>query len=233
VRTQRVLRVATFLLGLSLASAPTALADQAGGVRDMGSGSLTGLQGNQGIRTDPATVAHVGYVHPTQIDTGSAGGDFVAIGTANGLGVSNCADDYDAGWTIYADGITGGVYWCTDYTQDAYTTGSNPSFQIQYKLCPQGSSTARWSLSFGGTVRKCQNQGTTTGKRAVTMIEVTCEAGGSCTTDRNIDVKYTNLTVAVGGSWVNFAANAEVKDPAYSVDYPNNNSVNAYLAPLN
>ena len=189
---------------------------------------VDGVKGNQGIRTDPATVNGVGYVHPVQIDTGGAGGDFVAIGTANGAGVDQCANDYDPRWTIYADGETGGIYWCYDYTQDAYTTGANPTFQIYYDFCAPSGPT-RWVLTFGGTQRRCVANSGTYGQLANVLLETT----GNSTTDRNIDVKYTNVKVNLSGSttWVDFAGTG-FADPNYSRQVPSGTSVNAYLAPL-
>lgn len=230
MRSHSVARALVTATVASLALAPLAVAlEQAGGARV--TASIDALSGNQGIRTDPATVQDVGYVHPTQIDTGAQGGDFVAVGTANGLGVSQCADDYDPRWTIYADGETGGIYWCADYTQDAFGAGANPTFAIVYQICPVGSGIARWALKFNGTLWRCQSQGTSSGAVAAVFLETT----GVGTVDRNIDVKYTNLKISLTGSaaYVNFDANAVVgPSPNYTVQFVNATSLNAYLAPL-
>lgn len=221
---------------LSLSAVPATLAtEQAGAIRAITNG-IDGLKGVQGIRTDPATVNGVGYVHPTQIDTGPLSGDFVAIGTANGLGAPgdpgqpSCADDYDPKWTIYADGETGGLYWCHDYTQDAYTTGATPSFQIYYDFCsPSGP--AAWVLTFSAVQRRCVQDGTTQGSAASVALETT----GSSLIDRNIDVMYTGLRINTSGSttWQTFSPNNTVAAPDYTVQIVSTTAVNAYLAPLN
>lgn len=237
MRKHRLGRALIAVAALSIVTTPLAVALEQAGYARIPTSAIDGVKGNQGIRTDPVTVNFVGFVHPTQVDTGAAGGDFVAIGTANGAGAPgdpgqpSCANDYDPKWTIYADGATGGLYWCADYTQDAYTTGANPTFQIYYDFCsPSGP--VRWVLSFGGVQRRCVNQGTTSGDSAIVMLETT----GASTTDRNIDVKYTNLKVNLTGSatWVNFDANFSVGGPApnYSIQIVNGTAVNAYLAPL-
>lgn len=195
-------------------------------------GTYEGIKGVQGIRTNPATVVGVGYVHPTQVDTGSPGGNFIAIGTANGAGVDNCADDYDPNWTGYWDGELGGVYFCEDFAPDAWGAGTSVSFQIEYRACP-GTSFDRWVLYLAGVKRFCKDMGSTSGSYIAVGIETT---GGS-TTDRNIDVKYTSLMRrgANQGSFVAWGAAGTQKlvDPNYSVDIVNDTSINTYLAPLN
>lgn len=222
---------------VSLTLAPPAVANEFAGAQRVSTlVAIDGLKGNQGIRTDPATVFGTGFVHAAQIDTGAQGGDFVAIGTANSAGAGgdpgqpSCADDYDPRWTIYADGITGGLYWCVDYTQDAYTTGANPTFQIEYGFCsPSGP--VSWVLTFAGTQRRCAANSGSAGSRAIVMLET----AGSSTTDRNIDVKYTTLKVNLTGfpTWLDFSATHQVgPDASYSVTLVSSTAVNAYLAPL-
>jgi hypothetical protein len=96
--------------------------------------NIDGIKGNQVIKTDPATVDDVGYAHPVQLDVGAPGGDFVAIGTFNGMGTSghaqDCADSYDSKWSVYTDGTIGGAYFCVTESVNAYAAGATPSFRI-------------------------------------------------------------------------------------------------------
>lgn len=222
------------MLGLSLVAlaiaSPAIAAEQEARRVDHTTQNIDAFKGFQGIRTDPATVSGVGYVHPTQVDVGAYGGDFVAIGTANGLGVDNCANDYDAKWTVYTDGVIGGVYRCDDEKLDAYTTGSNPSFTIQRAWCPSQSAT-RWLLFFGGTLWRCMSHSATGAIGAAAGLETT----GSSTTDRNIDVKYTGLNTSNinSSTWNAFGAGTSIHSPNYSYQYVSTTAFNVYLAPLN
>lgn len=228
---RRAFRALAAAMALSLAGADAANAEFAASITLAGSPIFDGLKGNMGIRTDPATVVGVGYVHITQADTGSTGGDFVAIGTANGLGVSSCANDYDAKWTGYYDRIIGGSYFCDDFSLDAYAAGSNPTFQIYYSFC-QAANANRWVMTFNGVQRTCMNAGTT-GAQA---LNIGLETTGGSTTDRNIDVKYTNLKKNLTGSttWSDLGnpGASLVIDPNYSYQFVSNTAQNFYLAPL-
>jgi hypothetical protein len=236
VQKSQLIRIGTAAILIVVAVAPMALARELAGAAYDNSIAIDGVTGNQGIRTDPATVVGVGYVHPTQIDVGPLGGDFVAVGTANGAGatgdagMSSCADDYDPKWTVYADGRSGGLYWCHDYTADAYTTGANPTFQITYSYCSAVSAN-RWVLKFAGTQRTCVSTGVSNGSEASVFLETT----GPSTTDRNIDVKYTNLQVTLTGNinWQNFNANYSFRDPSYVVTSPSGTAINCYSGVLN
>ena len=214
---------------LSLAISQIAIADFATARRTDPSAIYDGITGNQGIRTDPATVVGVGYVHIVQADVGAGGGDFVAIGTANGVGAGDfCADDYDPKWTIYVDRVIGGAYQCYDYTQDAYGAGANPTFEIRYKYCVAVHGN-RWVLTFAGVQRTCIYSASTGATRVLAGLETT----GDQVTDRNIDVRYTNmLRHDVGGLWVNMNANEEREDPSYRTDRPNSTQFDNYLPPL-
>ena len=216
---------------------PVFAQEQAGAAYIAGTGAVDGITGLMGIRTDPATVVGVGYVHPTQIDVGSLGGDFLAIGTANGAGApgdsgqSSCLNDYDARWTIYADGEIGGLYFCEDVQQDVYSTGDAPSFEIAYKTCA-ANGLQRWVLSLGGLQRRCYSQGSIGGIGGAVLLETT----GLSTTDRNIDVKYTGVKInkTLSTAWLDFNPTHYVgPSPSYTVQIVSSTSVNAYLAPLN
>ena len=194
-----------------------------------------GLRGNQGIRTDIATVAGITYVHITQADIGGYGNDFVAIGTAKGEGVAGCADDFDAGWDGYYDGSIADMYFCEDFSDDAWTTGSNPSFRIERTNCPTGGYPA-WVLTFAGTTRTCL----TTSATAAIALPVGLEVVSSPpnTTDRNIDVKYTNLNrnLTNSTSWVSYGTPAASDfncAQSYTCTIVSTTASNYYLAPLN
>lgn len=221
------------LLAAGLLAVPgsvLAIFEQCGTAAVSSTQNLDAIEGIQRIRTDPATVVGVGYVHPTQADVGAAGGDFVAIGTANGAGVDNCANDYDPEWTIYTDGEIGGVYFCNDHSLDVYAAGSDVSFMIRYTWCASQSSN-RWVMTMGGTVWACYSA-TSSASRVSAFIETT----GS-TTDRNIDVMYTSLEKSRTGTfaWEAFgdqSANRTVF-PLYSYRYVSTGAFDAYLAPMN
>jgi hypothetical protein len=204
-------------------------AEQEGRYRYRATVDFDAFKGYQGIRTDPATVSGVGYVHASQVDVGAVGGDFVAIGTAKGVGVESCADDYDAKWSIYTDGELGGVYFCNDEKVDAYAAGANPSFSIEYGFCPSTLSN-KWLLSMGGTLWSCYGSSSTTASRVSAMLETT----GSSTVDRNIDVKFTGLNWSLSGSssWTSFGTGTVVHSPSYSNSSVSSTAFNVYLAPL-
>lgn len=190
-----------------------------------------GIKGYMRIRTDPPTEAFVTYVHPTQADVGATGGDFVAIGTANGNGVNNCADDYDPLWSGYYDGRIGGVYFCEDFNLDHFGIGDNPAFRIYYTSCGTGGP-RQWTLVFAGNRHACLNMGTAAAQRLTLGLEV---VGSSI--DRNIDVKYTSLYRNQTNSydWQVLGKPAPsdfIIDPNYDYDWVSNTSQNFYLPPL-
>ena len=220
----------TSLVLLTALCAGTAAAVRAG--EDVGqiwwsySGTIDKFQGNQRIRTDPATVQGIGYIHPIYMDVGADGGDFVAVGTANGVGVDHCADDYDEKWTVYGDWVIGGIYHCWDFALDKYNAGANPTFKIARELCPigEGEYAYRWVLVFGGTLYRCLSHSAT----GADSVEAGLETTGPGNVDRNIDVTYTNLKI--DGS--NAGAPTWYRD---ATDYVNNyaNAVSdLFLAPL-
>lgn len=210
-----------------LAAAP-ASAEFAGGEIDHATVNLDGFRGNQGIRTDPATVNGIGYVHPAQLDIGDPNGSFLAIGTAKGVGVDNCANDYDAKWTIYTDGELQGVYFCDDQDVDAYSAGANPGFKIVYGNCLVTGNA--WELHMGNTLWRCISATSHKASRAIAMLETV-----GTNTDKNIDVKYTDLenNNDSSGTWHSWGTVDDLfADPNYTATQPIDTSINAYLAPL-
>lgn len=226
-------RTTAIALVFVLVSAPSTLAaEQAGSYASAGATStFDGFRGNMGIRTDPATVSGVGYVHAAQIDVGAAGGDFVAIGTSNGLGVSGtaCANDYDPRWTIYVDWVLGGVYGCADSALDVYGSGANPSFHLSWSWC-SALNRSTWVLLFDGVQRRCLTSANSVGSRVIAMLETT----GVSTTDRNIDVRYTNLNKNYGSgtTWFAYGTGIQVVAPNYTYQHVSSTAFNVYLAPL-
>lgn len=228
-RTRVLILAVAAILGSVAFVWPATATEQAGAYRQRAAQDFNGMKGRQAIRTNPATVFNVGYVHFNQIDTGAQGGDFIAIGTAKGLGVDQCPDRYSGSWSIYTDGMIAGVYFCREQDDDAYQAKTNPAFSITYEYCPLVNS-SRWVMSFGGTVWECIAATSNSGSRVAAALETT----GPSTVDRNIDVKFNSVkTRHAGGSWVDFAApGTHVVDPSYSVDTPFDGQINSYLAPL-
>lgn len=223
-------RTITSILALALiAGVQPAYGEVAVGYRLIATADMDGIRGNQGIRTDPATVGGIGYVHPVQADIGSAGNSFLAIGTYKGNGPDDCADDYDARWTVYVDGELGGTYFCRDVDQDAYGANTNPGFEIVYSNCP-GAGLPRWLLKFGGTLESCEQSGA----EGAVAVGVGLETTTTSTVDRNIDVVYRQLERRVqnNGNWQNLNPNTVSFDPNYLVSPVSDTRINVYLAPL-
>jgi hypothetical protein len=214
-----------------LAAAPALANEFALGIKT--AANLDGLLGRQNIRTDPATVTGIAFVHPTQVDAGVADGDFVGIGTYKGIGATganSCANDYDALWSIYRDQELNGVYSCYTIATDVYAAGANPSFQIQLTAC---SGSTRWALYFDGILRAC----VTAPLPYASGVAVGIETAGT-STDYNIDVKYLNLYKHFVGSGTWFAFGdcdfaPSFADPNYDVDGPSTIACNTFLPPLN
>lgn len=203
-----------------------------------------GIRGKQEIRTNPATVSGVAYVHHNQVRHSS--GDFIAIGTYMGLGAvgtgggSSCSNDYDADWSIYTDGEFTGVYFCLTIAQDVYVAGSNPAFSVAYAWCPSSLS-YRWVLALGGTnpasatIRDCRTTGWTAGDSVRSGLETCCVS-----TDRDIDVKYTQMKYNLnsGSTWYSIGNPSDTYgykyvDFDYRYTFVSNEAFNVYLTPLN
>lgn len=227
------LALLSMMIFVALPSSAWAVNEFSVGQRVQSSANLDGLRGNQGIRTNPGTVSGVSFVHPTQMDIGSQGGDFLAIGTYNGQGTTggstNCPSDFDLNWNVYVDGVLGGVYFCDRVQQDSYTKDVSPGFRIEWAPCI-GHDENRWLLYFGGTLWRCPNTSTSSAIRAIAGIEVVSSNG----VDRNVDAKYSSLNVNLTGStsWQSFSHNASQVDPSYSFGAVSSTAFNTFLAPL-
>lgn len=232
---RRVAAALAVSLVIAALSASIAAANEfSAGLRTRTSADLDGLRGNQDIRTSPGTISGVGFNHITQMDVGSSGASFVAVGTYNGKGTSghsqDCADDYDTGWSGYYDGEIAGVYFCQKFGDDNWHIGDAPAFRIQRgNDCFVGGN-AGWGLNFAGSQRACLNSGASGAIFAAAGLE----AQQSGTADRNIDVKYTSLDVSfnTGTGWSSFNRNGSSVDPNYSLTDVSNTAFNTFLAPL-
>lgn len=233
----RISRAAPLALGVFLATGQAALGvdplnEFAASITTAVSPVYDGLKGNLNTRTDPATISGIAYVHITQADVGSPGGTFIAIGVANGAGVDNCADDYDSLWTGYYDGEIGGLYFCEDFDHDFYGVGSNPNFKIYYEtgaLCGGN----RWILTLNGITRACLVTSGSSAQHVNVGLEVVSYPPDP--TDRNIDVKFTNLYMNLtnGTNWLELGTPQWLVDDFYTKSWVSNTAENFYLAPLN
>jgi hypothetical protein len=239
---RRVLRAFTLALALHLIAVSSAWAivnEFSATITSAPSPVYDGIKGNMNIRTDPATVVSVGFVHIVQADVGPLGGDFIAVGTSNGAGTDggqhDCANDYDPGWTGYYDYVLGGLYWCYLFSPDAWAVGNNPSFKIEYAGCPP-SGNPGWVLTFATVVRACQQFGTTAARSLVVGLETVNFTNPPNPADRNIDVKFSDLkrNLTNSTSWVDLGQSGQpVVFDFYDYTIVSNTAQNFFLAPLN
>jgi hypothetical protein len=224
--------LAVVIVFSGLGSGSVRAGELAGAQLDAGFAVYDGFHGYQNIRTDPATVSGVGYVHPAGIDL--AVSDFITLGTANGLGASGpagtCPNDYDAKWSIYYDWMIGGIYGCATVANDVYSAGAQPTWWIQYTWCTSQMAN-RWVLTFAGIVRGCIQHDAP----AARVLSAGLETTGVSNTDRNIDVAYHHVYRHLRGAsaWDTFGSGAPYHDPNYSYLYVNSTEFRAYLAPWN
>lgn len=193
-----------------------------------------GLRGNMNIRTDPATDPDVTYAHITQMDLGSPEGTFIAIGTYNGAAVphpnSNCTASLNPLWSGYYDGEIGGAYFCEKFASNQFGIGSNPTFQMLWDPVVCG---GQWVLTFNGITRACLATAASSSDWLVVGLETRSLPDDP--TDRNIDVKYTNLkrNQTNGTQWLDLGTPILQKiDPNYTGSHPSTTAYNLYLAPL-
>jgi hypothetical protein len=174
------------------------------------------FRGQTNIRTNPATVNGTGYVHAAQVGFPNSG-DFVAIGTSNGLGVpgSQCGNDYDPDWSIYTDGKIAGEGFCVLHQQDVYQTNDNPSFSISRGFCPSASAT-RWLMSLGGVLWACYSLG----QQQTDQVRGILETTGGSSVDRDIDVRFNGVEYRLNGasSFQDFGNGDPITDDNYMND---------------
>lgn len=227
--------LAGLVLATSLATAITVLtavnasaAENNGRVRT--TIGIAGFRGEHNIRTDPATVNGVGYVHAMQLGFDPSD-DFLAIGTAKGVGAGGggCPDRYGDRWEIYTDGMKNGLYFCNEESLNAYTAGNIPPFSIYPAVCPNGLN--GWNLNMGGTTWSCKTQGggiDTTGD----IVAGTLETTGASNVDRNIDVRYRDMEFRSFGTWKDFGVGVNVAQPNYQVGNITSQRFDVFLPPL-
>ena len=90
-------------------------------------------------------------VHPMQIL--SITGDFIGWGTARGVGVDDCPDDYSLGWQIYIDGYKFGVYFCRQQYGSVAGAAQDELFTLRYGDC---NGTDKWRAFHNGVRKTCQ-----------------------------------------------------------------------------
>lgn len=213
---------------LALTLSGAALADESAAAGVYGGYDL--FSGNQGIRTNPSTVTGFAFVHPVQAQTPSLA--FVAIGTVKGKGNDGGCDDHyspTANWSGYWDRLYQGVYACDNFSPNAWSTGSNPSFKIEYTLCaPLGFQ--RWVMTFSGSLRVCIYMPWT----SADSITAGLETVQSNTIDRNIDVAYTNLRKGYPCCTGTdpFGTPIHNESPSYVYHLTSTTAFEVYLAPL-
>lgn len=213
-------------LTAALALAAPASAEQTAVSKYTSSTNFDAFRGDHLIRTNPATVNGIGYVHALQLDIGAPGENFVAIGTAKGVGVDNCPNSYDSPWDIYTDGAIAGAYFCHTEANNLYTAGDSAGFTITWANCP-GTSNPRWVMYMDG-FRRCISAGTSQGSRTIAMLETT---GGS-NVDRNIDFTAYNMEYKISGTWVGMNGLSQSVANNYSITIPQPDRANIFLAPL-
>jgi hypothetical protein len=230
-RRSRLARLPILVLLMVVALGGTSLANEfAVGIRQLTTVDIDVVKGNQGIRTNPATVNNVGFAHPVQLDIGSAAANFISVGTYKGAGNTSggCPDNYNNPWSVYVDGVIGGVYFCDRVNPNAYGANTNPTFIIEWGFCPSVSAN-RWLFSFGGTLWKCLNAQSHAAIAAIAGLET-----AGTTTDYNIDVKYTSMKISLQGSanFIDFNPNDSNVDLNYFHSVESNTKFNDYLSPL-
>lgn len=156
-------------------------------------------------------------MHPAQVLFSD--GDFIGLGTANGVGVDNCPNHYDGdSWQVYVDGDWNGVYHCEDLgvTEPA---GATPSFVMEPDFSQCGSS-LKWSMIWRSNLEYCVNVGSSSAKILSWGGEQVTQ-----TSPLNIDVEHRSIRRSLSGesSWVYiepfFSSYAECFDSVYEVDY--------------
>jgi hypothetical protein len=157
-------------------------------------------------------------VHPFQLASNVAGSsDFFGWGTYRGEGttggLTNCPDNYNSGWHVYADGVQFQDYWCRGGYGDLPSSSANQEFAFRRTTCPYNGFT-RFVTYLNGSVKTCALIDGTAGQLAVGGESV----GTSLTQD--IDVDYEALHYYSGGVWRLWGAGHDTTCGASSNDPP-------------
>lgn len=147
-------------------------------------------------------------VHPNQVVSGT-GGDFVGWGTAKGVGVGACPDDY-TGWNVYVDGVSFGSYFCRQTYGQLSDTATNNKFTIRYMNCSNG--TAEWVFLLNNVEKTCAKMNASRGTPLSGSESV------NTTVTQNLKIHYEGLQFHNGTSWANWGSSySHCADPGYSV----------------
>lgn len=156
---------------------------------------------------------YVGYsdtiVHPVQISM-TKSVDFVGWGTVKGKGttggtephLSDCPDNYSAGWHVYADGVQYDQYWCRAGYADVGGNAKDVDLKIRYGTCPT-TGLPRFVLYLDGVANTCALTDYSYGTVAV--------GGESVYADppvMEIDIDHENLQVYFTSGWYYWSASA-------------------------
>lgn len=118
---------------------------------------MDGLAGFQMLTQLVAQPGHF-IAHPGQI-LPSFSTDFIGFGTAKGLGVANCPDQWGPSWQVYVDGTVYGTYFCEDLQ---YISGGaqSQSFIVQRHAgqCSPSEPGPGWDVKWQGVTRSCISQ---------------------------------------------------------------------------
>jgi hypothetical protein len=163
-------------------------------------GSVSGGSTEVDLKLAGGPPANSAIVHPFQLLTNVVGSDdFIGWGTARGEGtvggITDCPDDYSAGWHVYADGRQFGDYWCRQTYGTLPDVANNQQFKFRYLTCP-ATGLPRFVMYLNGVQKTCALINSNAGQLA---------AGGEAIGDNNvtkdIDVDYEALHYYFSGQW--------------------------------
>lgn len=217
-----------------------------------GSGkNITGVRGNQNVRTTPAVPLGIQQVHPVQIYGTTA--DFVAIGTGRGAAptssspLNRCTSQYGSTWDVYSDGRINNEYFCETLLVAEHQTGDSPSFEIRPTTCFGVDAWGLyWKKSSSGVpiLRHCADSAIGAARFASVGLEVIRPPGSTASLLRNIDVRHANLEVRVytyssavisyetfGNAAAQGGSHVSCASTGYEVDAPNVTTRRAFLPP--
>lgn len=170
--------------------------------------SYSGVRSEQDFES--ATVpTGTAIVHPMQVAMDN--GDFLGWGTARGVGVDNCADDYTAHWKVYIDGYKFGDYFCIQDFGEIAGTATNQLFTLRYGDC---NGTNKYRAFLNGVRLSCQAINGSVADHLAAGSEVIGTTG-----QLHADIHYDDLSryYAVTDNWS--AWNSALADDCESEGY--------------
>jgi hypothetical protein len=160
-------------------------------------------------------------VHPVQLSN-VVGPDFVGWGTVRGRGtfdedgnhISDCPNNYTAGWHLYADGKQFGQYWCRTGYGTVGAAAKDQEFKIRFGTCPT-TGLDRFVFFHNNEVQTCALTEYSYGTIAV--------GGESVYADppvMEIDIDYEGLSVYFSSGWYSWAdtTNTECDSDTFGPD---------------